>query len=199
MWILASQGLTPIETATNVGGNGPIYNGAMDRPVRNPDILFWGTIPVISDTTPGYEEYKKWHTAQVQQAIDAVSKSHPNATVILPSDGFHIDALRGGYPSRGQPKSSGELRSVLVVMEDSDYVVSPMPHREMKIAGVLHCGKFADWRTEHNPFIEMFVQIAESLPEDWANWLKWRRRQRTKPIPGWLLEIRQGHKRRSKV
>jgi hypothetical protein len=171
----------------------------MDRPARNPDILAWGKIPVISNTTPGYEEYKKWHSAQVQQAIDAVSKSHPDATAVLPSDGFHIEALRGGYHLRGQLKSSGELHSVVVVVEDSDYVVSPEPHLEMKIAGVLHRGKFADWGTEHNPFIEMFGQIAEGLPEDWANWLKWRRRKRTKPVPGWLLEMRQRRKKRSEL
>ena len=175
------------------GGCGPIYNEEMDdRSERKPDIILWGKIPVISNTLPGYEEYQQWHTAQVQQAIDAVSRSHPNATAILPDDGFFIDALRGGQVLKGQPKSSGELSSVLMLMEDSDYIVSPKPHLQMKISGVLHRGSFADWGTEHNPFFDMFVQIAEGLPESWANWLKWRRRQRTKPVPGWLLEIRRG-------
>jgi hypothetical protein len=164
-------------------------------PERKADILLWGKIPVISNTLPGYEEYQQWHTAQVQQAIDAVNGSHPNATAILPDDGFSITALRGGLRPRDQSKSSGELSSVLMVLENSDYIVSPTPHLQMKIAGVIHRGNFADWGTEHNPFIELFLQIAEGLPEGWANWLKWRRRQRTKPVPEWLLEIRRARKK----
>jgi hypothetical protein len=163
-------------------------NGATERKAA---ILLWGKIPVNSQTVPGYEEYQQWHTAQVQLAIDAVNRSHPEATAILPDTGFNIDALRGGQRPRDQPKSNGELSSVLLVMENDDYVVSPKPHLQMKIAGVLHRGDFTDWGSEHNPFIELFVQIAESLPEDWTNWLKWRRRQRTKPVPEWLLEMRR--------
>src|SRR5690349_5300530 len=103
---------------------------------------------------------------QIKIAIDSVSKSHPGALDLVPRDGFYIGVKR-------------MVGRVYIALDEIESAL-----KKFRSPVVISAKDQDIWTFDlDDAFVDLFVEVAEELPERWDAWLKWRRRRR-KPIPG---------------
>jgi hypothetical protein len=159
---------------------------------RKPDVLQWRHVPVVCDVFEKQEEHQAWHVGQVRAAVENISNARPDVLATIPQTGFYILALRGQSQNLDdQPR----LISTIIICEDTDDIESRTV--TMKIASGCDYAPISEWGASRNPYIQLLNQLADDLPRGWREWLKWRRLRRWKPVPLWLVAIRNERPRRS--